>query len=112
MSFFDFWVHPLPPDGPVTFVASWPEYGAPRPARTWTGRRSVRPAARAVILRPEEPESEAGGSRPARRLGRATLRSPDTGSGTSPRAAIGLRGCGHDLNGARDGTTWPGWIAS
>lgn len=28
MSFFDFWVHPLPPDGPVTFVASWPEYGA------------------------------------------------------------------------------------
>ena len=24
----NFWVHPLPPDGPVTFVASWPEYGA------------------------------------------------------------------------------------
>ena len=23
----NFWVHPLPPDGPVTFVASWPEYG-------------------------------------------------------------------------------------
>ena len=24
----NFWVHPLPPEGPVTFVASWPEYGA------------------------------------------------------------------------------------
>jgi hypothetical protein len=21
-------VHPLPPEGPVTFVASWPEHGA------------------------------------------------------------------------------------
>jgi hypothetical protein len=35
-----FWVHPLPPDGPVTFVAAWPEYGA---AETRAGRRSAQP---------------------------------------------------------------------
>jgi hypothetical protein len=39
----NFWVHPLPPDGPVTFVASWPEYGAAETRRSWPGWRSARP---------------------------------------------------------------------
>ena len=37
----NFWVHPLPPDGPVTFVVSWAEHGWPRPGRSRTARRSV-----------------------------------------------------------------------
>ncbi len=57
----DFWVHPLPPDGPVTFVASWPEYGAAETRADLDGSAIRAAAARAVILWPEQPESEAGG---------------------------------------------------
>ncbi len=56
-----FWVHPLPPDGPVTFVASWPEYGAAETRAELDGSTIGEAAVRAVILWPEEPESEPGG---------------------------------------------------
>jgi hypothetical protein len=32
------WVHPLPPDGPLTLVASWLDYGVPREPRWWRGQ--------------------------------------------------------------------------
>jgi hypothetical protein len=51
-----FWVHPLPPDGPVTFVASWPEYGVTETQAELDGTAIRTAAARAVISWPEEPE--------------------------------------------------------
>ena len=57
----DFWVHPLPPEGPVTFVASWPKYAAAETRAELEGSAIRAAAARAVILWPEEPESEPGG---------------------------------------------------
>lgn len=57
----NFWVHPLPPDGPVTFVASWPEYGAAETQARLDGTAIRAAAARAVVLWPEEPELGPGG---------------------------------------------------
>lgn len=54
----NFWVHSLPPDGPVAFVASWPEYGGDGAELDGTAIRAA--AARAVILWPEEPETAPG----------------------------------------------------
>jgi len=54
----DFWVHPLPPDGPVTFVASWPEYGVAETRAEIHGTTIRAAAERAVILWREEPETE------------------------------------------------------
>jgi hypothetical protein len=51
----NFWVHPLPPAGPVTFVASWPEYGVAETRAVLDGTAIRAAAARAVILWPEEP---------------------------------------------------------
>jgi hypothetical protein len=48
-------VHPPPPDGPVTFVASWPRLGVTE-VRTESDGAVIRAAAgRAVILWPETP---------------------------------------------------------
>lgn len=50
----DFWVHPLPPDGPVTFVASWLLYDVAE-ARAELDSRAIHEAARrAVIIWPDE----------------------------------------------------------
>jgi hypothetical protein len=54
----DFWVHPLPPDGPVTFVAAWPEYGVAETQAQLDGAAIRAAAGRAVILWPEQPEAE------------------------------------------------------
>ena len=51
-----FWVHPLPPPGPVTFVAAWPECGAAETRTELDGAAIRTAAARAVILWPEDPE--------------------------------------------------------
>jgi hypothetical protein len=56
----EFWVHPLPPEGPVTFVASWPKYRAAETRAELDGSAIRAAAARAVSLWPEEPESEPG----------------------------------------------------
>jgi hypothetical protein len=50
-----FWVHPLPPSGPVTFVASWLLYEVAE-ARVELDSSVIHKAAgRAVILWPDEP---------------------------------------------------------
>jgi hypothetical protein len=59
---WDFWVHPLPPDGPVTLVASWLEHGIAESRGALDGAAIRAAAGRAVTLWPEEPESEPGGS--------------------------------------------------
>jgi hypothetical protein len=57
----EFWVHPLPPEGPMTFVASWPEYGVTETRAELAGTAIRAAAARAVILWPEEPEIDPAG---------------------------------------------------
>ena len=56
----DFWVHPLPPEGPVTFVASWPRYGVAETRVELDGATIREAAGRAVTLWREEPETEPG----------------------------------------------------
>lgn len=64
----NFWVYPLPPDGPVTFVASWPEHGVAETRAELDGAAIRAAVARAVILWPEEPlMSPPGGRGPATR---------------------------------------------
>ncbi len=58
----NFWVHPLPPEGPVTFVASWLEHGVAETRAELDGAAIRAAAQRAVILWPEEPEFEPGGA--------------------------------------------------
>jgi hypothetical protein len=54
----DFWAHPLPPDGPVTLVVSWPAQRIEE-ARAELDGAAIRAAAqRAVTLWPEEPATE------------------------------------------------------
>jgi hypothetical protein len=55
------WVHPLPPDGPVTFVASWLLYGVPETRAELDGSAIREAAARAVILWPDGPDNEPRG---------------------------------------------------
>jgi len=57
----NFWVHPLPPEGPVTFVASWPDYGVGETRAEVDGSAIRAAAAQAVSLWPEEPEIDPGG---------------------------------------------------
>ena len=54
----DFWVHPLPPEGPGPFVASWLRPGVSEASAELDGAAIREAAARAVILWPEEPEPE------------------------------------------------------
>ena len=53
----NFWVHPLPPDGPVTFVAAWPEHGVAETRAELDAAAIHAAVARAVTLWPEEPYS-------------------------------------------------------
>ena len=53
----DFWVHPLPPDGPVTFVGAWPEYGVAETQAQLDGAAIRAAAARAVTLWPQVEEA-------------------------------------------------------
>jgi hypothetical protein len=57
----DFWVHPLPPDGPVTFVASWLLYGAAETSAELDSSAIHEAAGRAVILWPEDPTGKPRG---------------------------------------------------
>lgn len=65
---WDFWVHPLPPDGQVTFVASWLAYGVTEARAELDGAVISSAARRAVTLWPEEPDSEPDASWTARTL--------------------------------------------
>ncbi|OBI83254.1 hypothetical protein [Mycobacterium asiaticum] len=53
-----FWVHPLPPEGPVTFIAAWPEYVATDVAAKLDGAAIRSAAADALILWPEDSETD------------------------------------------------------
>jgi hypothetical protein len=59
---WDFWVHPLPPGGPVTLVTSWLEHGIAESRAELDGAAIRAAARRAVTLWPAEPEFEPGGS--------------------------------------------------
>ncbi|MFI1091022.1 hypothetical protein [Streptomyces sp. NPDC020917] len=50
----DFFASPLPPEGPVTFVAVWPDAGAPESRAELDGALIRQAAARAVELWPED----------------------------------------------------------
>jgi hypothetical protein len=65
---WDFWVHPLPPDGPVTLVGSWVEHGIAESRAELDGAAIRAAAGRAVTLWPEEPESEPGGAWRSQRI--------------------------------------------
>jgi hypothetical protein len=54
----DFWVHPLPPDGPVTLVASWLDHGVTETREDLDGTAIRAAAGRAVSLWPTEPDAE------------------------------------------------------
>jgi hypothetical protein len=52
----NFWVHPLPPEGSVTFVASWLKYGVEETRAELDGAAIREAARRAIVLWPQEPE--------------------------------------------------------
>lgn len=56
----DFWVHPLPTDGPVTFVASWLLYGVAEVRAELDSTVIHEAARRAVIVWPGEPADASG----------------------------------------------------
>jgi hypothetical protein len=56
----DFWVYPLPPDGPVTLVASWLEHGVAEARAELDGSAIREAATRALILWPDERDLESG----------------------------------------------------
>jgi hypothetical protein len=78
----DFWVYPLPPMGPVTFVVSWLRHGVAERRAKLEGAAIREAAGRAVILWPEEPEFEPEGGWRSRRI---TAGEPgDPGARTGP----------------------------
>src|SRR5215471_16745577 len=64
----NFWVHPLPPDGPVTFVVSWVEQGVAETGVELDGAAIREAARRAVILWPDDPEFEPHGAMRSQRV--------------------------------------------
>jgi hypothetical protein len=53
----DFWVHPLPPPGPVTLIASWPRQGITECRAELDGAAIGQAAQHAVTLWPDEPDT-------------------------------------------------------
>jgi hypothetical protein len=78
----DFWVYPLPPDGPVTFVASWLECGVPETRAELDGAAIREAARRAVTLWPEteDPDREPGPAWSSRTITAHLSDDPGTGS--------------------------------
>ena len=62
------WVHPLPPEGPVTFVVSWLEQGVAETGVELDGAAIREAARRAVILWPDDPEFEPHGAMRSQRV--------------------------------------------
>lgn len=50
---FSYWIWPLPPPGPVTFVCQWPAYGIEESRAQIDARRLLDAAERSVELWPE-----------------------------------------------------------
>ena len=80
----EFWAHPLPPEGPVTFVASWLKYGVAETRAELDGSAIRAAAGRAVILWPEEPEPEPGGGYAWGSQTLTASRPDDPGAGAGP----------------------------
>ena len=57
-----FWVHPLPPPGSLSFVATWPEFGVAEARVELEAEVILSAAARATVLWPEEPDASLGGA--------------------------------------------------
>jgi len=76
----DFWVYPLPPEGPVTLVASWLEHGVTETRAELDGTAIREAAGRAVILWPDEPEPESGGGWRSQRITHFTSGEPSSGT--------------------------------
>jgi hypothetical protein len=93
----DFWVHPLPPEGPVTFVASWPKHGVAETRVELDGAAIRAAAQRAVTLWPEEPELDAGSA-----SSRRTWTVTEGGTVTGDRPADPSAGPGADRPGTGD----------
>lgn len=90
---WDFWVHLLPPGGPVTLVGSWVEYGIAESRAELDDVAIGAAAGRAVTLWPEEPEPGPGGAWRSRRI---TGGEPDDlGTGAEPDRP-GAEGTGAD----------------
>ena len=84
----DFWVHPLPPEGPVTFVVSWAEHGVAEARAELDGTAIGEAARRAVVLWPEEPGFEPGDSY-AWSSAVVTAGEPDNGPDADPSPNLG-----------------------
>ncbi|WUH89841.1 hypothetical protein OG900_06715 [Streptomyces sp. NBC_00433] len=70
----EFWVSPLPPDGPVTLVSVWADAGAPEQRAELDGAAIRAAAARAVELWPEDEYLD---DRPGYTLGTLVVAGPD-----------------------------------
>ena len=75
----NFWVYPLPPEGPVTLVASWLQQGVPETRAELDGAAIREAAARAVTLWPEEPNPEGGRVWQSARITRSSPDAPTPG---------------------------------
>lgn len=90
---WDFWVYPLPPDGPVTLVASWLRHGIGESRAELDGGAIRSAARRAVTLWPEEPEFEPGGAWSSQVI--AAHKPADSGARADPdRPGAGGTGAG------------------
>jgi hypothetical protein len=58
----EFWVHPLPPPGPVTLIISWLKYGIGEASTELDGGAIAEAATRAVVLWPQDPDFESSTS--------------------------------------------------
>jgi hypothetical protein len=84
----DFWVHPLPPSGPVALFASWLAHDIPETMAELDGDAIRAATGRAVTLWPDDPDPESASgwhsqtissfrSAPPRRTGAAERAQPD-----------------------------------
>jgi hypothetical protein len=70
----EFWVAPLPPDGPVTLVGVWPDAGATEQRAQIDGAAIRTAAARCVELWPEDEFLDDG---PSTSVSTAVVETPD-----------------------------------
>jgi hypothetical protein len=90
---WDFWVHPLPPDGPVILVASWAKHGIGESRAELDGAAIRGAAGRVMTLWPEEPEFKSGGTWRSQQI--RSVKPDDTGRGPkSARSGTGDAGIG------------------
>jgi hypothetical protein len=91
---WDFWVHPLPPEGPVTLVGSWADHGIAESRAELDGAAIRAAAGRAVILWPEEPESGPEGGWRSQRITAGKLDDPGTTTEPGQPGGEGVGGGG------------------